>query len=687
MGETGFHEVKGRHMSKRIKSEIEELRETIRYHEHNYYVEDNPEISDYEFDRLMKRLEKLEAEHPELITPDSPTQRVGGEVTLGKRVEHKAAMMSLDNTYHPQELHEFDERIRKILGTDEVEYVCELKFDGLGVALLYENGILTRGATRGNGRYGEDVTANLKTIRSIPIRLREPGDKIPVLEVRGEVYIPKAKLEEVNRQRKKNNESLFANARNAAAGSVRLLDSSITASRPLDIFIYALSYIEGMSFDTHTGCLEALKKMGFKLNPNTEVFSDIDGAIYYYKKWVNRRNELKYDADGIVVKVNSLEQQEELGSTSKSPRWAISCKFPAQQAMTTVEKINVQVGRTGVLTPVAVLSPVEIAGAEITHATLHNEQELERLGVKINDSVLVERAGDVIPKVVKVIKEKRTGEEVDFHMPEKCPVCSAPVTRSESEVAVRCSNASCPAQLKRRIKHFASRNAMNIEGLGLALIDKLTETGLVQNIADLYVLEKDKISELEGMGEKSADNLIKALEASKDRTSDHLLFGLGIPYVGRNTAQILMSQYKSISSLSEASQDELQEINMIGPKVAESIVQFFEQERNQELLKRLSKSGLTLEFEEKSENIEGIFAGKTVVFTGVLLTMTRSEASEKFKMAGGKVTSSVSGKTDYVVVGNSPGSKYDKARNLGIRILTEEEFLDKLLNAEIHSTD
>lgn len=663
-------------MSKKIKKEIKELREKIRYHEHEYYVEDNPEISDYEFDQLMKRLEKLETEHPDLITSDSPTQRIGGEVSLGKRVEHKVAMMSLDNTYHSEELYEFDKRVRQILETNEVEYVAELKIDGLGVALLYENGMLTRGATRGNGRYGEDVTANLKTIRSIPIRLREPGEQIAMLEVRGEVYMPKTKLDEVNSQRAENNESLFANARNAAAGSVRLLDSRITASRPLDIFIYALSYIEGMSFDTHTECFEALKKMGFKLNPHTETFPNIDGTIDYYKYWVDHRNELEYDADGVVIKVNSLVQQEKLGSTSKSPRWAISCKFPAQQAVTTVEKIKVQVGRTGTLTPVAVLSPVEIAGAEITHATLHNEQELERLGIKIGDKVLVERAGDVIPKVVRVMKEKRTGEEQDFSMPDQCPVCSAPVQRLESEVAIRCSNASCPAQLKRRIEHFASRNAMNIDGLGPALINQLTELGLVKNIADLYALKKSEISKLEGMGEKSADNLINAIEASKDRNPERLLFGLGIPHIGRNTAQILMSKYSLIILLSKADQDGLQEINLIGPKVAESIVQFFEQESNQKLLRRLKESGLTLAVEEEREKAEGAFAGKTVVFTGALSSMTRDEASEKVEMARGKVSSSVSSKTDYVVVGDSPGSKYEKAKDLGIKILDEDEFID-----------
>jgi len=667
-------------MKKMIKKEIEELREKIRYHEHKYYVEDSPEISDYEFDQLMKRLERLEAEHPELITIDSPTQRVGGKVVLGKRVEHKAAMMSLDNTYNPEELIGFEQRVCQALDTDNVEYVCELKIDGLGVALLYENGVLVRGATRGDGKYGEDVTANLKTIHSIPIRLRELEKQIPTLEVRGEVYIPKSKLDEVNRQRAENNEPLFANARNAAAGSVRLLEPRITASRPLDIFIYALSYIEGLSFDTHLECFEALKKMGFKLNPETELVPNIHGAIEFYNHWVENRSELEYDADGIVIKVNSLAKQDKLGATSKSPRWAVSCKFPAQQAVTTVEKINVQIGRTGVLTPVAVLSPVEIAGATITHATLHNEQELERLGIKINDKVLVERSGDVIPKIVKVLEEKRTGDEQDFQMPEKCPVCEAPIQRSKTEVAIRCTNASCPAQLRRRLEHFASRNAMNIDGLGPALIEKFTELGLVKNIADIYIIQKEQISELEGMGEKSAENLINSIQASKKNSPERLLFGLGIPHVGRNTAQILIENYKSINALSKADVDELQTIKLIGPKVAESISQFFIQKNNKKLLKKLEKLGINLAYqEEKQQEPKSEFKGKKFVFTGTLSSMTRNEAYEKVKTAGGNVTSSVTRKTDYVVVGDSPGSKYEKAKELGIKILNEEEFLNFIL--------
>jgi len=674
-----------------INEEIEELRDNIRYHEHKYYVEDNPEIPDYEFDQLMKRLEELEEQHPELITPDSPTQRVGGEAVLGASVEHRVAMLSLDNTYSPEELYEFDERIGKALPDQNVEYAAELKIDGLGVALLYENGVLVRCATRGDGRRGEDVTANLKTIKTIPLRLSGIGRNIPVLEVRGEVYMQRDKLEKVNQVRVERGKTPFANLRNAAAGSVRLLDPKLTASRPLGIFIYFLSDAEGISFQTHIETFDALREMGFKLNPHTKVFPDIKGVIEYCKDWTTNRDTLLYDTDGIVVKVNSLEQQQELGATAKSPRWAISCKFPAKQATTKIEDIVVQVGRTGVLTPVAILSGVELAGVTITHATLHNEAEIRRKDIRIGDTVLIERAGDVIPKVVKVKRrfapggqaELRDGNEKEFKMPENCPVCGAPVVSSEEEVAVRCTSASCPAQLKRHIQHFASRNAMNIDGLGPALIDQLVDTGLVKDVVDLFFLTKESVAELERMGDTSAENIITAIQNSKNNEFARLLFGLGIQYVGKNVAEVLVSSYPSLDKLATTTQEELENIHGIGPKVAETIVQFFQQEANRKLIDKLRKANLNLAVETPEEGTGGVstsrpLEGKTFVLTGTLPGMSRAEATKAVKTAGGRVTSSVSKKTDYVVVGESPGSKHDKAVQLGVAILNEDEFKELL---------
>lgn len=661
-----------------INEEIEQLRAQIRDHEHKYYVEDSPEISDYDFDQLMKRLAELEKQHPELITSDSPTQRVGGEAVLGVSVQHRLAMLSLDNTYSPEELYEFDERVRKALPDQKVEYVAELKIDGLGVALLYENGLLVRGATRGDGQRGEDVTANLKTIKTIPLRLSGVGGSIPALEVRGEVYMPRDRLEKVNQARLERGETPFANVRNAAAGSVRLLDPKLTAARPLDIFIYFLSYTEGITFQTHLETFEALREMGFKLNPHTEVFPNIEGVIEYCKNWIEKRDNLPYDTDGIVVKVNSLNQQQELGATAKSPRWAISCKFPARQATTKIADITIQVGRTGVLTPVAILSGIELAGVTITHATLHNAEEIRRKDIRTGDTVIIERAGDVIPKVVKVQTELRTGAEKEFNMPEKCPVCGEPVSFSEAEVAIKCTNVSCPAQLKRRIQHFASREAMNIDGLGPALIDQMVDNDLLKDVADLFFVTKESITKLERMGDKSAENLITAINSSKNNEFAKLLFGLGIQLVGKNVAEILVSHYPSLDKLATAKPEELEAIHGIGPKVAETIVQFFQQETNRQLIDKLREANLNLSAEISGE-IEALSSvrpldGKTFVLTGALPSMSRAEAAEAIKTAGGHVTSNVSKKTDYVVVGESPGSKYDRAVQLGITILNEDEF-------------
>ena len=663
-----------------IENRIEELRDKLRYHEHKYYVENQPEISDNDFDSLMKQLEVLEAESPELITPDSPTQRVGGAVGFGERVQHYSTMLSLDNTFSPEELYDFDRRVRQMLPEEEIEYGAELKIDGLGVSLLYENGLLTRGATRGDGEYGENVTANLRTIRSIPLRVSSIDSAPTLMEVRGEVFIPRDRMDDINRERIENEEAPFVNPRNAAAGSVRLLDASITASRPLDIFIYTLGYAEGIEFGTHSEALSLLAEMGFKINPSTECFPSIEGVIDYCHRQTAERENIAYDVDGIVVKVNSIEQQSELGSTAKSPRWAISCKFPARQATTQVRKIDVQVGRTGVLTPRAILEPVQLAGATITHATLHNEQDLHRKDVRVGDTIVLERSGDVIPKIISVVKEKRDGTEKMFHLPDRCPACDSPVQRSTEEVAVRCVNGACPMQLKRRIENFASRNALNIEGLGPAVITQLVESKLVESVADLYELSRANLIELERLGEKSADNLIREIEGSKSVPAAKVLFGLGIMHVGQNVAELLIGRFSSIDTIAAASVEEIADIRGIGAKLAESVYHFFQQTANQQLLQRLKDAGLkwTTDKSASLDTQENFFTGKTFVLTGTLSQMARSETSKKIKECGGKTTSSVTTKADCVIAGESPGSKYDRAKQLGIPILTEEEFLAKL---------
>lgn len=663
-----------------IQDQIEALRTQILYHERKYYIEAQPEISDGEFDQLVQELVHLETAYPEFITPDSPTRRVGGEVTLGSRARHRGPMLSLDNTYNYEELRDFDRRVRKVLQDQPIEYVAELKIDGLGVSLLYDDGRLVRGATRGDGEYGEDVTANLRTIRTIPLRLTLVHPMPTVLEVRGEVFIPRDRLDEINRQRVENDELPFANARNAAAGSVRLLDASITASRPLDIFIYTLSYVEGIETTEHTQALSLLAELGFKLNPETQVCSSIEGVAEYCQHWTAQRERRPYDIDGVVAKVNTIQQQQELGATAKSPRWAISYKFPARQATTQVRAIGVQVGRTGVLTPLAVLESVQLAGATITHATLHNEQDLIRKDIRIGDSVIVERSGDVIPKIIAVLTEKRNGTEKIFRLPDQCPTCQTPVQRSAEEAAIRCVNTACPAQLKRRIGHFASRNAMNIDGLGPALIEQLVESERIRDIGDLYTLKKADLVELDRMGEKSAENLINEIEGSKASPVEKVLFGLGILHVGDNMAELLMDSFQSIDKLASASVADVESIYGIGPRVAESIVNFFRQPSNQDLLCRLKAASLqwSRNLGEPQDAAPTFFAGKTIVLTGALSQMTRLEASERIKRLGGRITSSVSQKTDFLIAGDSPGSKYDRANQLGVSILTEEEFLEKI---------
>ena len=667
-----------------MRTEIDALRALIRSHERKYYIENQPEISDADFDALMKELEELEAASKAPIPPDSPTQRVGGGAELGTRLQHRNPMLSLNNSYNETELQEFAERVQRLLEGAPVEYVTELKIDGLGVSLIYENGLFTQGLTRGDGEYGEDVTGNLRTIRSVPLRLVETGSDLPpVLEVRGEVFLPKDCLSDINIQREAEGESPFANPRNAAAGSLRLLDASITAARPLDIFVYTLNYAEGTEFATHTECLDNMKLWGLKCNPHTAYHKSIEAVQNYYKRWLEERHELPYETDGIVVKVNNFSQQHELGTTSKYPRWAVAYKFNAQQAITTIEKIDVQVGRTGVLTPVAILKPVTLAGATITNATLHNAQEIQTKDIRIGDRIVLERAGDVIPKVVEVLTADRTGDEVVFKFPERCPACDNPVQRTEKEVAIRCVNVACVAQLKRRIAHYASRNALQIEGLGPATIDQLVDKALVSDVADLYALEVEKLSKLDRMGVPSARNLVHQIEQSKMAPAEKVLFGLGIFHVGETVAELLIGRFLSFSVLSTATLEEIESVSGIGPQIAESVFNFFSQ--NQALLDKLQEAGLhcfTVKAkpnrQETNIAADSFFSGKTFVVTGSLEGMTRGEASNEIKRRGGRVTSSVTSKTDYLIAGEGAGSKYTKAEELGIPILTAADFFSKL---------
>jgi len=649
------------------KKKIGKLREEINLHNFKYYVENNPVISDYEFDQLLKELEKLESDFPELITPDSPSQRVGEQPSEGfETVEHKVPMLSLANTYTYDELREFDERIKKHV--NNVEYVVEPKIDGAGVALLYENGALVRGATRGDGIRGDDITQNLKTIRSIPLRLR--SNVLNNIEIRGEVYMSIDGFKKYNKEQAEKGGAVFANTRNATAGSLRQLDSRIVAERPLDIFIYFISHSD-KDLKTHEKTLKALKEAGFRTNPLTKKVADIEKAIKYCEKLEKQREKLDYEIDGAVIKVNSLEKQKELGSTSKNPRWAISYKFAAKQSTTHLNDIAIQVGRTGTLTPVAILEPVEVGGVTVSRATLHNFDELKRKDIRIGDQVLVERSGDVIPQVVKSIVDKRTGTEKRKSIPKKCPVCRTDVVREEGEVAVRCPNKYCSARLKWRVRYYASRDAMDIDHLGESTIDKLIEEGLIDNIADLYFLKKEDVLKLEGFKDKSAQNLLDSIEKSKKQDLSRFIYGLGIRHVGKYAAQLLASKYNSIDELGKASAEELKEIDGLGDKSAESIATFFATEKNTKLIEKLKDIGVKTK-EIRKENLP--LQGKKFVFTGGLTTLSRPEASDLVKQKGGIVASGISKDISYVVVGDNPGSKYEKAKKLALEIISEEEF-------------
>ena len=659
-----------------LKKEAEELRERIRHHEYRYYVVDDPEISDAAFDRLLERLKKIEAEHPELVTPDSPTVRVGGTPREGfQTVRHARPMVSLDNAFSYDALRDFDRRVREGSGRDKIEYVAEHKFDGLSISLQYKDGVLVRGVTRGDGTTGEDVTPNVKTIRSVPLRVDADALKKARLkadfEVRGEVMMTRKAFEELNRQQEKIGGKIFVNPRNSAAGAVRVLDPAITAQRRLDFFAYYLLHEGRPPFPKHSESLQALKQLKFRASDDWELCEGVDRVIEYCEKWDSKREKLPYEIDVVVIKVNSTGIQDELGFKAKAPRWAIAYKYPARQETTVVNDIRVQVGRTGALTPVAILEPVQVGGVTVSRSTLHNMDEIERLGVQIGDTVLIERAGEVIPHVLKVVKEGK--DRRPFRVPTHCPECGSKIHKIEGEVAYRCVNAACPAKRKESILHFASRHAMDINGLGDKIVDQLVDKGMVKDVADLYSLKLEELAELERMGEKSAQNLLDEIEGSKKTSLARVIYALGIQFVGGRTGQLLAEHFSSLDELAGAKQEELEEVSEIGPKVASSIVEFFSEPANRQLIKRLEKTGVQ-PTAEKVKVKSNKLAGKSFVFTGGLANRSREEAGEIVKQNGGKIVSSVSKKTDYVVVGADPGSKYDKAKELGVTILDEKGF-------------
>jgi DNA ligase (NAD+) len=665
-----------------LEKKIEALREKIRHHEYRYYVLDDPEISDADFDALMNELKRIEAEHPELITPDSPTQRVGGKPREGfVKAKHSSPLLSLDNAYSEEELRDLEQRVHELSGRTDLEYICELKLDGMSLALVYRDGRLERGITRGDGNVGEDVTLNVRTVRSIPLviakdKLKKAG--IPAdFEVRGEMLMPLAAFRKLNEEREKQGLPTFANPRNFTAGTVRQLEPSITAQRRMDYFAYLLLKDGQTFFDRQSKAMDAMELAGFKVNPNRKLAKNLDEVLKFIHSWEGKRESLPYEIDGIVIKVDRTAWQRELGFTGKAPRWAIAYKYAARGAVTQIEDIVPQVGRTGKLTPVAWLKPVPIGGTTVSRATLHNMDFIEQLGVKIGDWVEVERGGDVIPKVVKVVEDKDhpRGHKV-FKMPEHCPVCGGNVVRTPGEADHRCVNANCPAKLQGTILHFASRHVMDIDGLGEALVNQLTERGMVKNVADLYKLTKDDLLKLERMGEKSAENVLSEIADSKNLPLERVIYGLGIRFVGERTAQFLAEHFGSLDAIMNASAEELEEVNEVGPRIAESIVEFFGDEHNRKLVGDLRKAGLTFSGKKKEKGTK--LAGKTFVLTGTLKRHTRDEAKKMIEDAGGRVSGSVSKKTDYVVAGSDAGSKLDKARGLKVNVIGEEE-LERLL--------
>jgi DNA ligase (NAD+) len=661
-----------------IENEAKVLRNEITHHDELYYLQENPEISDQEYDALMQQLRELEAKHPQLVTPDSPTQRVAGRPAEGfAAFIHRVPMLSLDNSYNIDELRAFDERCRKLAGGESPEYVAELKIDGLSLSVHYDEGVFVRGVTRGDGSRGEDVSTNVRTIRSIPLRLREDARQIArEIEVRGEAYLGLRIFERINREREEEDEPRFKSPRNAASGTIRQLDPAITARRRLEMFAYDVFAGQKKAFATHWDALNWAESAGFRVNENRALCKSIDEVIEFCNRMEAKRDDLDYEIDGVVVKVNSTALQEQFGATGKAPRWAVAYKYAARQATTRVNDIIVQVGRTGALTPVAMLEPVQLGGVTVSRSTLHNEDEIERLGLRIGDHVLVERGGDVIPKVVNVIESKRTGKEKKFKMPAKCPVCGGLISRPEGEAVSRCIAADCGAQLVGRLLHFASRRAMRIEGLGVALAEQLLDRKLVKDVADLYALTVDDIASLDRMAEKSASNVLAQINESKRRDLWHLIYGLGIRHVGERTAAILARHFGSLERLAQATVEELDDIHEIGLTMAQSIHDWFADPGNSELCERLTRAGLTTESEQEPQTAgaDQRFAGKAFVLTGSLPNLTRDEARELIEAAGGRVTGSVSKKTDYVLAGADPGSKLDKANQLGVAVIDEAEF-------------
>lgn len=660
---------------------IEELISLINYHNEKYYNQDSPEIEDFEYDNLMKELIKLEEENPELKRNDSPSNRVGGKpLDKFEQVVHKIPMLSLSNAYSWEDLKDFDSRVREAVGSD-VEYVVEFKIDGLSVGLNYNNGIFESGATRGNGIVGENITKNLMTIKNIPLNIDEKGE----LTVRGEVYISKKDFEEINKIQEEQDQPLYANPRNLAAGSLRQLDSKLTAKRPLDIFIFNLEDINSKQFKTHSESLEYLKQLGFHVSPEFKVFKTMDEIIEYIKYWTEHREDLGFGIDGMVIKVNNLAQREQMGYTAKSPRWAIAYKFPAERKETKLLDIVVEVGRTGTITPTAVLEPIRLAGTTVSRATLHNEDYINEKDIKINDTVLVQKSGDIIPQVVEVIKEKRTGEEIEFKMPEECPVCGEPTVRLEGEAAVKCINISCPAQIRRGIIHFASREAMDIDGLGESIITLLLKQDLIKDISDLYYLKKEQISVLERMGDKSATNLINAINKSKENDLWRFINGLGIKLIGTKAAKILASEFKDLDKLMNATEQELINLEEFGQTMADSVVEFFKEEKNISVIEKLKEAGVNTKLiESDDEDIPKIFEKMKIVLTGTLPTLKRNDAKEMIEKRGGKATSSVSKSTSFVLAGEEAGSKLTKANDLGIKVIDEEKFLQLI---DLKTTD
>jgi len=656
-----------------VRARVEALRAEIRRHDYLYHVLDRPEITDAEYDRMFRELVDLEARYPELVTPDSPTQRAGAPPAAEFRpVPHALPMLSLQNCFRDEELAEWHDRVRRLLGEERVEYVCEPKLDGLSVELVYEDGVFVVGSTRGDGRVGEDVTANLRTIRQLPLRLFPVNGSVPrLLEVRGEVYMEKAAFLRLNEERARRGEPEFANPRNAAAGSLRQLDPTITARRPLKLFCYHAGRVEGIEIRSQAQLLTTFPSLGLPVNPRWKLSRDLPEVRAYYRELLAERDEVPYATDGMVVKVNDFSQRERLGEIARAPRWAIAYKFPAEEALTRVREIVVQVGRTGALTPVAHLDPVEVSGVTVSRATLHNEDEVRRKDVRVGDWVIVRRAGEVIPEIVRALPERRTGEEREFQMPKLCPACGGPVVRPAGEATHRCENLSCPARIKEAILHYASRRAADIQGLGEKLVDRLVETGLVARISDLYRLRREDLLAVERMGEKSAQNLLDEIERSKGMSLARLIFALGIRHVGERVAELLAERFPSLEALSHATVEELTALRGVGPQIAQSIVSFFRNEENQRLIAELAAVGVD---PRAGEPQAGPLSGKVFVFTGTLGGLTRDEAQRLVVSRGGRVASTVSRQVDYVVAGENPGSKLDRARELGIPVLTEAEF-------------